>query len=715
MLEFFKTLQEIKSIEGSLLQLQSLHEFTPKITLAIETATKFHEHQLRKSGIPYVIHPICVSSLVAFYGGDEAMICASLLHDVVEDTLCDIDYIYANFGEAVGDLVDALTKIVEIRNEEIPSAQNNEKMTAHALSFRKMLIASIKDARVLAIKICDRMHNMLTLDALSTKKQIRISEETLVVYAPIAHRLGISSLKNELEDRSFYYIYTDEYKKIESYLQEQRQDLELKLNSFTQTISKMLLKEGFLSDDFKIQSRVKRPYSIYLKMQRKGISIDEMLDLLAVRVIVKTPLDCYKVLGIVHLNLKPIPSRIKDYIALPKENGYQTIHTTVFEGASVYEIQIRTFDMHKSAEYGVAAHWKYKTGGINPSMDWLQNMQYSDNSIEEFYELATNELYREDIVVFSPKGDTVTLPVNSVALDYAYAIHSKLGDYAKEAYVNYQKASLLQKLKSGDIVNIVTDKETTARCTWIDSVRTSKAKSRMRILCNNKIKDIDKKSVVNMLATIFNREHSLFEDYIKEHGLEEKSTRAVADIAYLKDLRNQIKDAYKLDSGFFSKMKFTSIKLKPLVFDNLVLFTNRTINQTTFDYCCHPKYGDSIVAIKSGQKVIVHHKMCDKANEEINNKASQVFVKWATNTKVAYKILVAFEDKVGVLGDFLASLGRLQANVLKVNYDSYKKQFQTLAEVIFEADSQNIREIKLNITRRYKIVEFSSLKDAYQN
>ena len=220
-------------------------------------------------------------------------------------------------------------------------------------------------------------------------------------------------------------------------MNEERQTLDLKLNDFTHKVSTLLLNNGFLKDSFDIQSRVKRPYSIYLKMQRKGISIDEMLDLLAIRIILKTPLDCYRVLGIIHLNLKPIPSRLKDYIALPKENGYQTIHTTVFEEGAVYEVQIRTQDMHKSAELGVAAHWKYKSGGMQPNLDWLQNnMQYNNKNVEEFYELATNDLYSQDITVFSPTGQTFNLPIGSVALDFAYAIHSKIGDNACEAYIN---------------------------------------------------------------------------------------------------------------------------------------------------------------------------------------------------------------------------------------------------------------------------------------
>ncbi|RDU70640.1 bifunctional (p)ppGpp synthetase/guanosine-3',5'-bis(diphosphate) 3'-pyrophosphohydrolase [Helicobacter aurati] len=713
-MELFTTLSEINSVDAALSQLHSLKPPTPKILQAIEDAQKFHIGQLRRSGIPYVVHPICVACIVAYYGGDESMICAALLHDVVEDTLCEIDYIYTKYGDSVGKLVDALTKIVEIRNEELPSATSNEKLAAQALSFRKILLASVDDARALVVKISDRMHNMLTLDALSTKKQMRIAEETLVVYAPIAHRLGISSLKNELEDKSFYYYYSGEYNKIQDYINNEKQNLGLKLNHFRDKISTLLLNNGFLRDSFEIQGRVKRPYSIYLKMQRKGISIDEMLDLLAIRIIVKTSLDCYRALGIVHLNFKPIPSRLKDYIALPKENGYQTIHTTVFDEGAVFEVQLRTFDMHKSAEFGVAAHWKYKSGGIAPNTEWLKNMQYGDNTIEEFYELAKNDLYSEDIVVFSPKGKTFNLPVGSVVLDFAYAVHSGLGDKAKTAYVNHQQVSLLQKLKSGDIVHIVTSPQAETRCAWIDSVKTSKAKTHMRTRCNNKMKEIDKKVAFNILSTIFEKEHKMFYDFVAKHNLEDKIERAATDLVFLKDIKNQIKREHNIDNNFFAMLRFKTVKLKPLQFDSLVIYTNRNINEALFDSCCHPKYGDSIVAIKKGQKAIVHHKLCESANQEINNGDNQLFIKWTKNTKSRFKIIVKLEDKKGAMATFLSVLAKYQYNVISISYDSYKNTFSPLCRVLVESDNSDSKFLHDVIKNKFNITEISSLKDAYQ-
>jgi len=323
---------------------------TPSIERAVAFTIEKHQGQFRRSGEPYVVHPILVCVFVAYLGGDESMVVAGLLHDVVEDTSCSTEEVKEMFGEEVGHLVDGLTKIVEIRDHELLPSSSNDKLVASALTFRKMLIASIRDVRVLVIKLCDRLHNMLTLEALDASKQKRISEETLVVYAPIAHRLGISSIKNLLDDLSFYYVMPNEHQKIDTYIKEHGQQLQLRLNHFIAKIQQHMLKEGFIESDFTIQKRIKHYYSIYLKMQRKGVTIEEVLDLLAIRVIVRTPIDCYRALGIVHQHFKPLISRFKDYIAIPKENGYQTIHTTVFDDKSIVEAQIRTYDMNKTAE-----------------------------------------------------------------------------------------------------------------------------------------------------------------------------------------------------------------------------------------------------------------------------------------------------------------------------------------------------------------------------
>ncbi|HIP03128.1 MAG TPA: HD domain-containing protein, partial [Campylobacterales bacterium] len=361
--------QNISTIDEAKNLLFSYAKNNHNINEAVELSQVYHQNQFRKSGEPYIIHPICVASIVCAYGGDEQMVIAALLHDVVEDTPCEIEEIDEKFGKEVAELVAGLTKIIEIRGQKLLPSSSDEKLIASALSFRKMLLASISDVRVLVIKLCDRLHNMLTLDALNEDKQRRISEETLVVYVPIAHRLGIATIKNALEDLSFFYILPSEHQKIDEHISQYQQRFLLELNSFISKVKTLMLKNGFIDGDFEIQKRIKHHYSIYLKMQRKGVSIEEVLDLMAIRILVKNPIDCYRVLGILHQNFKPLLSRFKDYIAIPKDNGYQTIHTTVFNDATIFEAQIRTYDMHKTAQYGVASHWKYKGHeGLNPKL-----------------------------------------------------------------------------------------------------------------------------------------------------------------------------------------------------------------------------------------------------------------------------------------------------------------------------------------------------------
>ena len=714
-MNLFSSFYDIDTIEKATDRLENIlfYSMSPKIRSALNFCVVAHNGQVRKSGIPYAIHPILVSCIVAYYGGEESMICAALLHDVVEDTDYNIDWVRDEFGDDVASLVDSLTKIVDIRKEEFPS-DTNEKLASSALSFRKMLVASIKDVRALVIKISDRLHNMLTLDVLPEHKQRRIAEETLVVYAPIAHRLGISSIKNELEDRSFYYIFRDEYNKIGAYLDEHRQNLILKLNNFTTKISSLLMQGGFLDSDFRIESRIKRPYSIFLKIQKKGVSIDEILDLLAIRIIVNDDIDCYKALGLVHLYFKPLISRFKDYIALPKENGYQTIHTTVFDESSIFEIQIRTTKMHHSAEFGVAAHWKYKNIGMSPSTDWISNLQYQDNNIEEFYELAKNDLYREDIVVFSPAGDTYTLPVGAVALDFAYAVHTKLGSHAKEAYINHQKASLLTTLKSGDIVRIITGESSAPKCTWIDTVKTSKAKSDLKIQCSHKIKEIEQKSAINIISTIFfDHNMNIVENFVKENNLLQSIGKATKDLDFLIDLKNRIKNQLKNNVNFLSKIRLDRLKIKKQEFGNLIVYSNHTISETLFDYCCRPKHNDEVLAIKNGSKVFIHHKLCERVFLEVSNGARMVFVHWKDDVNTAYKVIVALEGKKGTLAEFLGTLMKYDCNVIGVSYNGYKNQFMTNCEIMFETPIHNTKILKNMLLKKYKIIDFFNLKDAY--
>lgn len=695
-----------------------------KASNAIETAVNFaidkHQGQFRKSGEPYAIHPILVSTAVAYYGGDEAMVIAGLLHDVIEDTCCDSAELTSLFGAEVATLVEGLTKIMEIREDQLIPSSSNEKIITSALTFRKMLLVSISDIRVLVIKLCDRLHNMLTLEALPAHKQKRISEETLVVYAPIAHRLGISSIKNVLEDLSFKYLFPKEYEKIDNYINKHKQQLLLKLNNFTSKVHELLLKNGFHEENFNITKRVKHFYSIYIKMQRKGISIEEVLDLLAIRIIVKNPNDCYKALGIIHMNFNPLIARFKDYVAIPKQNGYQTIHTTLFDRKTIIEAQIRTEDMHRTAEFGVAAHWKYKSSaGLNPKLDWIneiteQKEEELDNGIEELYEYAKENLYSEDIAVYSPKGDIFTLPRGATALDYAYEVHSEVGTHAKEVYINRQRAPLLTELKNGDIIRIITSKKPHFRCSWINSVKTGKAKAVIKANCKQKIKDVNNKVAINILSSVFNVREEKLLGWIETENLSKKVFKIATDSVYFQDVVNAFKKYIRRDKMLFPLIKFDRQKIIKQKFEHIVIYSNYKVSEIEFDYCCHPKRGDDIIGFRKNHKVTVHHKLCERATQQIENKEEMIFVKWTRNAPHRYKMIISLENKKGSLALFLAYLAKININLITISLDTSEEIQADFFEILVELpENIDLKFIKEDLSTRCKLIEFVSVDDAY--
>lgn len=713
-------IERVKSCKEIECSISLLKEYidTPNIQKAVDFTIKQHEGQFRKSGEAYAIHPILVSVIVSHLGGDEDMVVAGLLHDVVEDTCCDISEVAGSFNQEVATLVEGLTKIMEIRDVELIPSSSNEKLISSALTFRKMLLASISDVRVLVIKLCDRLHNMLTLQALAPAKQKRISEETLVVYAPIAHRLGISSIKNILEDLSFYYVLPLEYKRIDEYIQDHKQQLQLRLNHFISKTKTLMLKDGFIESDFEIEKRVKHYYSIYLKMQRKGISIEEVLDLLAIRILVQKPIDCYSALGIIHQNFNPLISRFKDYIAIPKENGYQTIHTTVFDNKSIIESQIRTFDMHKTAEYGVAAHWKYKSGGgLNPKLEWLNELKSQDaeiDNIEEFYEVAKDNLYSEDIAVFSPKGDIFTMPRGATVLDFAYEVHTEVGVYAKEAYVNKQKVPLLTELKGGDIIRVITSKEPRFRCSWVNSVKTGKARNTIASNCRAKMKEINYKVALDILVSIFNIREAKLLRWLRKENLDDKVYKTATDSVYLQDVVNALKKYPKSDKIIFPLLKIDRYSVKKQKFENIVIYSHQNISNVYFDYCCHPKRGDDIVGFKKGNDVTVHHKLCERAATLMEQKEQMVFVKWTREAPERYKLIVSLENKKGSLAGFLQYLAKMQVNLVTIELAKSEEGHSDYFEMIIELPDQNMSSAQEKLKTKYRVLEFVSVNDVYK-
>jgi len=714
MVDFFEEIGRVNTIDSAKSFLREKIKFSEAIEKALNTAITLHANQQRKSGEPYVVHPIAVAAITASLSSDETMVIAALLHDVVEDTDYSIEDVEAHFGKDVRHIVSGLTKIVAIRDENLIPSDADERITSSALSFRKMLIASIGDVRVLIIKLCDRLHNMMTLDALEPAKQQRISEETLVVYAPIAHRLGIAMVKNYLEDLSFKYIYPNEYKKIDKYIKSNDQSLHFHLNAFITKVKNTLHKAGYHWEDFEVIGRVKHYYSIYLKMQRKGIGIDEVLDLLAIRIILKEPLECYEALGALHLSFTPLVSRFKDYIALPKENGYQTIHTTLFDEEGIVEAQIRTREMHRLAEYGVAAHWKYKDGLESINLEWLSGLNYQSESIEEFYELAKSDLFSEEITVFTPAGDYFTLPKESVALDFAYAVHSEIGETATGALINKEKASLLTILKNGDIVKIITDGVPRAHCSWENTVKTSKAKSGIRSQCRKRLKELNEYSGYNILATIFNKSSSFIQEVVHNYGEDNNFYKVALQLDSLKERMHRISKSQNIkEVRFWELLKRGYKKPQNRTIDHFYFYTNRQIDGIVFEHCCHPKIGDDIVAFYKDNKAIIHHKLCMNAYKKIISGHSMLFVQWRSSKLSRYRLIVSLPNQKGELAKLLSKLSAMQINITGIEFGINSSESAEFCNIEVESPKANKAEIEKVLSSKFKLIDILALDDAY--
>ena len=450
---------------------------------AYNLAFEAHKEQKRDSGEPYIIHPIEVATILAELGMDTSTIVAGLLHDVIEDTEYTYDDIKNLFGEEVANLVSGVTKItkMEYKSKEEQQADN----------FRKMLLAMADDIRVIIIKLADRLHNMRTLKYRKKEKQKKTAMETLDIYAPLAHRLGISKIKWELEDLSFRYLHEEEYYDLVKQVAEKRTEREIYIKKIIEEMYNKLEEAGIDSD---IDGRPKHFFSIYKKMVTKNKSIEQIFDLTAIRVLVNTVKDCYEVLGIVHTIYKPIPGRFKDYIAMPKPNMYQSLHTTVIgPQGKTFEIQIRTFEMHRTAEYGIAAHWKYKEGDNNgetkeknfeSKLVWLRDMlefQKETADAQEFIEGFKIDLFTDEIFLFTPKGVVIDLPNGATPIDFAYRIHTDIGNKCVGAKVNGKIVPLDYKLKTGEIVEVLTSNNAKGpNMDWLNIAKSNQAKSKIR-------------------------------------------------------------------------------------------------------------------------------------------------------------------------------------------------------------------------------------------
>lgn len=468
-MEIEKLLSKIKEYSNS---------DTTIVELAYDFAKKAHGEQKRASGESYFVHVFEVAYILAELKMDLSTISAGLLHDVLEDTETTPEILKNEFGEEILNLVDGVTKI-----EGLKFSSKDEEQ---AENWRKMIIATARDIRVIIIKLADRLHNMRTLEYLSPQRQKEIAYETLTLYAPISHRLGIFNIKNELEDLSFKYLYPEDYNNLKRKVDSNFSEREKILKNFKEEIDRILSKSGI---EYKILYRAKNLYSIYRKMQRQNKPFEEIQDTLGIRIITDTVLNCYAVLGLIHSNFKPVANSFTDYIAMPKQNLYQSLHTTVLSNnGEPIEIQIRTEDMHRVAEYGIAAHWRYKHGNafdekLNEKLNWARHWIEWLNEIEsprEFMEIFKTELDVEEIFVFTPKGDVKALPKGSTPVDFAYHIHTDIGDHCVGAKVNSKIVKLDYELKSGDVCEIITRKNAFPNKDWINFVKSQRARSKIK-------------------------------------------------------------------------------------------------------------------------------------------------------------------------------------------------------------------------------------------
>jgi GTP pyrophosphokinase len=447
---------------------------------AYQFSARVHEGQRRQSGEPYLTHPLQVASIIADLRLDAASVATGLLHDTVEDTLATQEQIQELFGEEIAELVDGVTKIGQINftSREEKQAEN----------FRKMLLAMAKDIRVILIKLADRTHNMRTLSHLRPEKQADIAQETLDIYAPLAHRLGVYGMKSELEDSALRFLHPEVYYQLKRAVAKKRAEREKYIREVIAVLERRLAEAGL--DGAEVQGRPKHFYSIYQKMQAQNLLYDQIYDLIAFRIIVDTVGECYEALGVVHASWRPVPGRFKDHIAVAKTNGYQSLHTTVMGpyGERI-EIQIRTREMHRVAEYGIAAHWRYKMPGTGAALDtdqrfaWLRQMlewQHNLSDPDEFLRAVKEDLFSDEVFVFTPKGDLLNFPVGSTVIDFAYRIHSEVGRHCAGARVNGKLVPLRYQLESGDTVEIITTASQVPSKDWLKLVKTSRAKARIR-------------------------------------------------------------------------------------------------------------------------------------------------------------------------------------------------------------------------------------------
>ena len=657
------------------------------INKAYEFAKHYHEGQVRKSGEPYIIHPLEVAYIVSTLELDDDAICAALLHDVVEDTEVTREMIVAEFGEEIANLVDGVTKLGKI-------AHYLDKEEEQVENYRKFFMAMAKDIRVLMIKLADRLHNMRTLKHLSDDRKYAIAKETMQLYAPLANRLGIYSIKWELEDLSFLYMEPEAYAELVEGINKRREEREKFINDIIVEIRKKL-KE--VKIEAEVYGRPKHFYSIYRKMKKDNKTLDQIYDLFAMRIIVNSVKDCYAALGLVHELYKPMPGRFKDYISMPKPNMYQSLHTTLIgtEGTP-FEVQIRTWDMHRVAEYGIAAHWAYKEGksvsASDEKLSWLREAiewQKETNDDKEFLSKLKFDLFDEEVFVFTPKGDIKSLPTGSTPIDLAYMIHEQVGHRMTGAKINSKIVPITTKLENGDIVEIITsDSAKGPSRDWLKIVKTTQARNKIQNWFKKALRDenilkgkeqIEKelKRIGMSFADLFKTEwvNKVLEKY-KYNTLEDcyaaigfGAISAAKIITRLleeykkenkeEEIENKIQELREAKPATRTKVSKSGVVVKGI--DNCLVKLSR---------CCNPLPGDEIIGyITKGRGVSVHRADCVNCKDLLSDEQRIIEVSWYKENAASYMadLEIYANDRSGLLADITVAIGDLKAKMVSIN------------------------------------------------
>lgn len=714
--------------------------FTPEemqtLDRAIEFTKQVHAHQTRHSGEPYYTHPENVAIMLANMGMDSHTILAGLMHDVIEDGK-DITYekLASMFGQDIAGMVDGVTKLTKTGKNEMISREDIQ-----AESFRKMFLAIANDIRVVIIKLNDRLHNMRTLQYCSEEKQIRKARETLDIYAPLAHRFGMGAMKCELEDLCMKYLWPEEYKKLEQAMIPYQEERMHTLNKAMEEIEKALKEAGI---EATLSGRPKHFYSIYKKTVRQQKTIDEIYDLIAIRVIVNTVNDCYATLGIIHSLWKPMPGRFKDYIAMPKTNMYRSLHTTLFSNDGMgmpFEVQIRTPEMHKAAEYGIAAHWMYKEGRNSPDdldskLAWLRealSLEADSNTTREFIENIRKDFFGDYVYVLTPQGKIIDLVTGSTPIDFAYRIHSNVGNHVQHAKVNGALVRLDYKLKNNDVVEIITSPNATPSYDWLKIAKTQQAKAKIRTWFKKANREENIQRGKDMLSEALKRQGAqlgdftgkkeYFEDILKKFNMSDLDD-VYASIGYGGITTGQVTNKLLEQAKKEAKAAAAAERLERLEEEQSrpgnrnngkgVIVEGDTGMVVRFARCCTPLPGDDIIGyVTRGRGVSIHRRDCPNIEDLLMDPERVVKAEWANNAKSSYTatIQVVADERTGLLMDVSQVLAGMNISITAMTA-KVDKANQNIIQIQLSFDVSSTEQLN-NIIKSMRKVR--SVKEVYR-